>query len=82
MALVSPFQGHVACRNLALTGHHYYNYLGALWIGGERVLFMLSNLRHVTQPSGFVACPEERAVRLVLGVKQLKMWIALKQFCI
>ena len=51
MALASPFQGHVACRNLALTGRHYYYYLGALWIGGERVFFMLSNLRDVTQPS-------------------------------
>ena len=28
----------------------------------------------------FVACPEERAVRLLLVVKQLKMWIDLKQF--
>ena len=52
VALVSPFQGDVACRNLALTGPHYYNYLGSLCIGGERVFFMLSNLRDVTQPSG------------------------------
>ena len=28
----------------------------------------------------FVACPAERAVRLLLGVKQLKMGINLKQF--
>ena len=52
VALVSPFQGHVTCRNLALTGPHYYNYLGALWLGDDRVFFMLSNLRDVTQPSG------------------------------
>ena len=52
VALVSPFQRHVACQNLALTEPHYCNYLGALWRGGERVIFMLSNLRDVTQPSG------------------------------
>ena len=42
------------CRSFLLlvaTSCHCSNYLGALWVGGERAFFMLSNLRDVTQPS-------------------------------